>query len=44
MKLLQMIPGIEERIMSSSEEEVAFIADLVLTLTSSWRALAHAIF
>jgi hypothetical protein len=28
-KLLQMIPGLEERIMNSSEEEVGFIADLV---------------
>jgi hypothetical protein len=29
MKLLHMIPGLEERIMNSSEEEVGFIADLV---------------
>jgi hypothetical protein len=28
-KLLQMIPGLEERIMNSSGEEVGFIADLV---------------
>jgi hypothetical protein len=32
-KLLQMIPGLEERIMGGSEEEVVFIADLVRTLT-----------
>ena len=28
-----MIPGLEERIMGGSEEEVVFIADLVRTLT-----------
>jgi hypothetical protein len=28
-KLLQMVPGLEERLMSSSEEEVVFIADMV---------------
>jgi hypothetical protein len=32
-KLLQMVPGLEERIMGGSEEEVVFIADLVRTLT-----------
>jgi hypothetical protein len=28
-KLLQMVPGLEERLMNSSEEEVVFVADLV---------------
>jgi hypothetical protein len=28
-KLLQMVPGLEERLVSSSEEEVVFIADMV---------------
>jgi hypothetical protein len=40
-KLLQMIPGMEERIMSSSEEEVTFIMDLVRALTSAVQLLAH---
>jgi hypothetical protein len=41
VKLLQMIPGMEERIMSSSEEEVTFIADLVCAPTSTVRLLAQ---
>jgi mannose/fructose-specific phosphotransferase system component IIA len=28
-QMLQMIPGLEARLMSSSEEEIVFIADLV---------------
>lgn len=28
-KLLQMVPGLEERLMNSSEEEVVFVADMV---------------
>jgi hypothetical protein len=39
-KLLQMIPGMEERIMNSSEEEVTFIADMVCASTSAVRLLA----
>ena len=27
--MLQMIPGLEERLMGSSEEEISFIADMV---------------
>lgn len=29
MKLLQMIPGLEDRLMNSTEEEVVFVAELV---------------
>ena len=29
-KLLQMVPGLEERLMMSSQEEVVFVADLVI--------------
>jgi hypothetical protein len=40
-KLLQMIPGMEERIMNSSEEEVTFVADLVRAPTSTVRLSVH---
>jgi hypothetical protein len=30
-KLLHMVPGLEERLVSSSEEEVVFIANMVST-------------
>jgi hypothetical protein len=30
--MIQMIPGLERRLMTSSEEEVVFIADLVSAL------------
>ena len=35
VKLLQLVPGLEERLVNSSEEEVVFIADLVRRKTSS---------
>ncbi|KAF8545931.1 hypothetical protein OG21DRAFT_1428358, partial [Imleria badia] len=35
-ELLQMVPGIEPRLMDSSEEEVKAIADLVCFLNVSW--------
>lgn len=28
-KLLQMVPGLEERLLNGSEEETVFVADLV---------------
>jgi mannose/fructose-specific phosphotransferase system component IIA len=40
-KLLQMFPGMEERIMSSSEEEVTFIVDLVGAPTSTVHLSVH---
>lgn len=36
MKLLQMIPGLEERLVQSSEPEVVLIADLVSPPTCPW--------
>jgi hypothetical protein len=32
-QMIQMLPGLEHRLMTSSEEEVVFIADLVSVLT-----------
>jgi hypothetical protein len=33
--MIQMIPGLEHRLMTSSEEEIVFIADLVSILKVS---------
>jgi hypothetical protein len=37
--MIQMIPGIEHRLMTSSEEEIVFVADLVGVLTVVQRDL-----
>ena len=45
--MLQLIPGLEERLMGSSEEEISFIADMVcvfiLMHTVMNSSLSHAV-